>query len=419
LPFLVVVDVFLLLGYLELRTPAQHSPKTIKYEVSMRHWLFLPAFGLSCALLAAEPAISQTYTVTDLGTFPGGDFSTALGIDELGQVTGWSGSSVAMIGGVPGDAFLYRDGKLLDLGGFGGPGSIGYGIANDKEKDPLKWDEGKRKVRVTGSANDAQDQTHAFLYEDHFLRDLGFLPGGTTSTGFAVNSSGEVVGEADNADGAVQAFLYKHGNMVSLGTLGGTGGGGGAFGINDQGDVTGTANTASGAAHAFLYRHGKMIDLGTLPGGVNSAGTAINDSLQITGGSSPLDGQNGHAFLWSKGKMTDLGVLPTGNSSQGTGINAFGQVVGGSDIFIPSNLDFGPPGEYISHGFLYENGQLHDLNDLIAPGSGWVLGIASGINDRGEIAGTGTINGETHGYLLKLDCKNRKNKDCEACRTGQ
>ena len=33
---------------------------------------------------------SQTYTVTDLGTFPGGTYSTALAIDEAGQVTGWS-----------------------------------------------------------------------------------------------------------------------------------------------------------------------------------------------------------------------------------------------------------------------------------------------------------------------------------------
>jgi hypothetical protein len=41
--------------------------------------------------------------------------------------------------------------------------------------------------------------------------------------------------------------------------------------------------------------------------------------------------------------------------------------------------------------------------------------VASGINDREEIVGTGTIHGETHGYLLKLDCKNTKNRDCEEC----
>jgi uncharacterized membrane protein len=123
--------------------------------------------------------------------------------------------------------------------------------------------------------------------------------------------------------------------------------------------------------------------------------------------------------LWDKGKMTDLGVLPTGNSSQGIGINAWGEVVGGSDIFIPSQVDFGPPGTYISHGFLYSNGQLQDLNDLIPANSVWVLGAASGINDRGEIVGTGTINGETHGYLLKLNCNDSKNKHCEACRNDR
>jgi probable HAF family extracellular repeat protein len=397
-----------------------HSPdaRTISKSgkgVNMRHWLLLPALNFCCVLLAAQPATAQTYLVTDLGTFPRGDFSTALAIDEYGQVTGWAGS--AEPGGVPGEAFLYRDGKLLNLGSFGGIGSIGYGIADDKERDTREWDEGKTKVRVTGWANNAQGQTHAFLYEDHFLHDLGLLPGGIVSMGLAVNSSGEVAGAADNAEGLVQAFLYRHGNMVSLGTLGGTRGGE-AYGINDLGDVTGTADAANGDFDAFLYHDGKMIDLGTLPGANNSVGAAINNSRQIAGSSGLLGTSDVHAFLWSRGKMTDLGVLPTGDSSRSSGINAWGQVVGGSDIFIPSDLGFGPPGTYISHGFLYSDGKLHDLNDMIAPNSGWVLGAASAINDRRQISGTGTIDGETHGYLLTLDCSKGKNKDCEQCKGG-
>jgi probable HAF family extracellular repeat protein len=381
----------------------------------MRPWLHLPALILSCAFFATKPSTAQSYTITDLGTFPGGDYTTALGINQSGQVTGWSGSASPVEGGIPGEAFLYKNGKLINLGEFGTTGSIGYGITGDNRKDsPLE--EGKRKVRVTGSSNDAQGATHAFLYEDHFLREIGFLPGGTTSTGFAVNSSGEVVGEADNADGQVQAFLYRNGNLISLGTLGGTGGGGGAFGINDLGDITGLATTASGDVHAFLYHNHKMVDLGVLPGDINSSGTAINNSLQVAGSSSPLQANLAHAVLWSKGKMTDLGVLPTGNSSAAAGINSAGHVVGGSDIFIPSNFDSGPPGVYVSHGFLYQNGTLYDLNNLVPSGSGWTLGAASGINDRDEIVGTGTINGETHGYLLKLDCKNPKNRDCDECK---
>jgi probable HAF family extracellular repeat protein len=380
----------------------------------MRPWLYLPAFVLSGALLATAAATAQTYTVTDLGTFPGGNYSTALGINQSGQATGWSGNSAPIIGGIPSSAFLYRDGKMLDIGSSFAAGSIGTAIAGDNRREARPGGEEKRKPRVTGYGNDAQGVTHAFLYQDHFLQLLGFLPGGTTSMGFGVNSSGVVVGAADNAEGAVQAVLFKNGNIVSLGTLGATGGGGEAFGINDEGDVTGIANTANGDAHGFLYLDGKMIDLGVLPAGNYSVGTAINDSRQIAGTSGMLDAPNVHAFLWSHGKMTDLGVLPTGNSSQSSGINAWGQVVGGSDIFIPSMLSFGPPGTYISHGFLYSDGRLQDLNNLIPSNSGWLLGAAGGINDRGEIVGTGTIHGETHAYLLKLDCNSSKNKDDDA-----
>src|SRR5262245_12387301 len=41
-----------------------------------------------------------------------------------------------------------------------------------------------------------------------------------------------------------------------------------------------------------------------------------------------------------------------------------------------------------------------DLNDLIPPGSGWLLEVAAAINDAGQITGTGTVNGCTHAFLL-------------------
>ncbi len=52
------------------------------------------------------------------------------------------------------------------------------------------------------------------------------------------------------------------------------------------------------------------------------------------------------------------------------------------------------------HAFLYGDGVLVDLNSLLPPGSGWVLGQATGINDSGQIVGEGIINGQTHGFLL-------------------
>ena len=48
-------------------------------------------------------------------------------------------------------------------------------------------------------------------------------------------------------------------------------------------------------------------------------------------------------------------------------------------------------GHAAQHAFFY-NGVMNDLNDLIPAGSGWELVTAFGINDAGQIAGTGVIN---------------------------
>ena len=82
-----------------------------------------------------------------------------------------------------------------------------------------------------------------------------------------------------------QSQLYS---ITELGTLGGRTSTG--YGINSSGQVTGVAITAGGTAHAFAYSpaHG-MTDLGTL-GGATSAGYAINSSGQVTGVAMTADG---------------------------------------------------------------------------------------------------------------------------------
>jgi hypothetical protein len=42
---------------------------------------------------------------------------------------------------------------------------------------------------------------------------------------------------------------------------------------------------------------------------------------------------------------------------------------------------------------------MKDLNDLISADSGWLLEIAHGINDVGQIAGVGTFNGLQQAFI--------------------
>jgi hypothetical protein len=43
---------------------------------------------------------------------------------------------------------------------------------------------------------------------------------------------------------------------------------------------------------------------------------------------------------------------------------------------------------------------MEDINARIRAGSGWVLNSVSGINFWGQIVGSGTFNGQSHGFLL-------------------
>jgi probable HAF family extracellular repeat protein len=222
----------------------------------VRRFSYTSAWTLCGILALISPASSQTYTVTDLGTFPGGTTSNALAIDHAGQVTGWANGTYRSGGPTFTYAFIYRNGNLKSIGSLGGNSSVGYGIA-------ASVDDKEQRALITGAANTGSGSTHAFFYKDGFLSDIGLLPGGTYSQGNAINRSGHIAGEADASNGIVNSFLYKHGTMIELPALGGEGGL--AFGINDADDVTGTAGTPNNESDAFLYCDGHTQDLGKLP----------------------------------------------------------------------------------------------------------------------------------------------------------
>ena len=138
--------------------------------------------------------------------------------------------------------------------------------------------------------------------------DLGTL-GRANSTAYAVNNSGQIVGKATTARQADRATLFG-GTNFDLGTLGGFNSS--AYGINDAGHIVGDAALAgNGAFHATLFSGtgSNNIDLGTL-GGTNSHAYAINSSGQIAGNSQYVIGDSGyHAFIYVNGTMTDLNDL--------------------------------------------------------------------------------------------------------------
>ncbi len=117
------------------------------------------------------------------------------------------------------------------------------------------------------------------------MRDLGTLPGHTTSEAVDINNSGQVAGYSSGPRGT-RAFLWtSSGGMLDLGTLPG-GDFSRAFGINNAGQVVGTS-TSSAGMRAFLWTSASgMLDLNALisfvdPALVLSEAHSINDAGQI------------------------------------------------------------------------------------------------------------------------------------------
>ena len=196
---------------------------------------------------AANSAINPA--TDDLGTL-GGSSSNAYGINSSGQVIGDS----LTVNGVS-HAFRTAANSAInlatdDLGTLGGIDSYAYGINNSGQVvgSSAPFNVGYRtsyhafRTAANSAINPATD-------------DLGTL-GGSSSTAFGVNSSGQVVGDSLTANGDDHAFLYDGNGMYDLNSLASNLDGfsflGGAFGINDSGQIAGTGFLPDGSRRAFL-----------------------------------------------------------------------------------------------------------------------------------------------------------------------
>ena len=374
--------------------------------------LFLRCFVIAATLLAviAYGENKQTnYKVANLDSL-GGTTSGGIGINNRGWITGSSNLDGDQIV----HAALWKSESPIDLGTLGGPNTsssilwpiknkrgVISGISQTDELDPLgeAWS-------CSAFIPNIGHTCVGFVWKDGEMNPLPTLGG---SNGFAagINKFGQIVGWAENTvhdptcnplstqklqflavvwdsdQNLIQTLPPLQGDSVSSATE-----------INDKGQIVGISGACDravgrlSAAHAVIWEDGSPTDLGNIGGNAWNTPMAINESGEVVGFANVAQGTpfNAHAFRWTKNDgIEDIGTLPISEHriSQALGINKKGQIVGISCA----------PGFVDCRAFLYENGEMTDLNTMV-PGYTGFLVFANDINDSGEITG-GAIDADT------------------------
>ncbi len=309
-----------------------------------------------------------SYTIEDLGVVPpGGEVPTITGMNDAGQVSGYTSSQ----------AVRYTNNVGFEvLAGFENTTSAGWGI--NVHGDVVGYsptDVGMRAFRhVNGTPQFIQP-----------------LDGDPYTVGLGINESGVVVGYTFVSGVGPRAFRAIPGATLEvLTTL--DNGLTVAKGINDSGQITGYSLVQS-VQHAFrLDADGSMHDLGSFGLTTMSVPNAIDASGDVVGFSSYDPDANGvqvtHAFRYTAGQMQDIHTVSAPFS------NAYG--VSGKWTVGYFQFDDGSQRAFVH---THADGMV-DLNTRIDPNSGWVLLIANAVNTSGQIVGVGSRNDEIHVFRL-------------------
>ena len=226
--------------------------------------------------------------------------------------------------------------------------------------------------------------TTGFLYDfetDQFT-SLGTLPGGNTSEAHGVNSAGEIVGFwGDVVNGPFPlAFIWRNGKMSDIHPDFGTSRSVPSD-INSNSLLTGWMGQAPQTdARAFIWENGKITELPPIPRGFTSIGEAINQTGLVTGEGAVVldDGKTTvvRSFLWADNQMADLGTLPGTTFTRARDIDCQNRIVGYChNQFLTDQA-----------AFIWQDGVITALNDLIPFDPNLNLERAMGINQLGQVA---------------------------------
>jgi YD repeat-containing protein len=234
-------------------------------QSSMNSTGWVAVYQAGVGPLAINPITGQSVS---LGTLAGSSYAQPTGINDAGQVVGYSDAP---------------------------------GVSNTA----VRWD-------AAGA-----------------LTNIGAQAGWTESRAYGINNSGQVVGSSGSVGGYTAVRWDAAGNATSLGTLAGVASSE-AFFINDAGQAVGYVNAGAGDRAVRWDAAGAPTYLGAVSGGQGLRAYGMNNAGQAVGeGYGPV--LRSFAMFWDEaGTATRLPSLPTAAGAFAFGINNLGQAVGQS-----------------------------------------------------------------------------------------
>lgn len=325
-------------------------------------------FTLALATLSVTFCSSNTFADPPRYTLeiftPAGNhtYSTPLGMNESGQLAGYSAAGPWEPISAP--TIVADDGEIIELPaadpGYnfvynGNESGVFVGISN---RQAHAW--------VNGRLHPLPVPSTVFSGAARDISERGVIVG--------------AYGEFDEIGPQHCVWTNQNAPPILLRGVSRNNASGSAWAMNSQGQIAGVSGGTEGVFFAVRWDRlrARPRKLGLLPGAFNSEAVALNNHGDVVGRSS--SDTFVEAFLYSDETrdMVGLGFLPGGGSySFAWGINDARQVVGVSSA-----------GQATIHGFLWQDGVMHDLNDLVdSPPTGVeCIASASAINNAGQIA---------------------------------
>ena len=238
-------------------------------------------------------------------------------------------------------------------------------------------------LRVSGVGN------RGFVYDDGvwtILPPVVDVPGAWSSAA-AINNAETVVGQRSITEGLnpQNAYIWSaEKGFTDLGVMNGANSA--ATAVSASSLVTGWIGNGTTVSDGFLWEDGSVELLGPVPGGFTTTPNAVAMSGAIVGSGlirlkgAPIGASR--AFLWENREFRMLVTLPDHTRSRANDITSDRrQVVGRS-----WNVDDNPN---IAHGFIWSDGIMTNLNDLVSPDLEIVIRSAAAIANASHILANG------------------------------